>query len=191
MEELIALLGETGLSVQPTWMPFTPWTGLDDYLFMLRWIREQGLIPHVPPVQLSIRMLVPPQSALLEHEDAQGWLGTLDAPNFTYRWQHPDPHMDELQQEVARIAEIAGRHEAAGQSNDSTETAVQSDPAAYGEDFDPFEVFRHVERTAYRFAGPARARLAPSFLSSSPTAAPDRTLVLLSGANRRPVGWLR
>ena len=171
MEELIAVLGETGLSVQPTWMPFTPWTGLNDYLFMLRWIREQGLIPHVPPVQLSIRMLVPPQSALLEDDDAATWRGALDSPNFTFRWHHPDPRMDALQQEVARIAEIAGRHEAASQSNDSSETAVQSDPAAYGEDFDPFEVFRHVERTAYRFAG----RPAPDWpLPSSRVPQPPR-----------------
>ena len=120
MEELIALLGEVGLSIQPTWMPFTPWTGLDDYLFMLRWIRQQGLVPHVPPVQLSIRMLVPPQSALLKHDDAPDWLGALDAPNFTYRWQHPDPRMDALQLEVARIAEIAGRHQSASQSNGSS-----------------------------------------------------------------------
>ena len=171
MEELIALMGEVGLSIQPTWMPFTPWTGLDDFLFMLRWIRQQGLVPHVPPVQLSIRMLVPPQSALLEHEDAPDWLGALDAPNFTYRWQHPDPRMDALQLEVARIAEFAGRHEAAGPPNGSSKTDLHPDQAAYGEDFDPFEVFRHVERTAYRFAG----RPAPDWpLPSSPAPQPPR-----------------
>ncbi len=153
MEEAVSALREAGLSIQPTWMPFTPWTGLDDYLFMLRWIREQGLIPHVPPVQLSIRMLVPPHSALLEDEDAASWRGTLDLPNFTYCWQHPDPRMDALQQDVARIAEVAGRHEAAGPSNDGSTPAEHSEPAADGENFDPFEVFRLIERAAYRLAG--------------------------------------
>ncbi len=153
MEELVAALRNSGLSLQPTWMPFTPWTALDDYLLMLRWIREQGLIPNVPPVQLSIRMLVPPHSALLEDDDAASWRGTLDSSNFTYRWQHPDPRMDALQLEVARIAEVAGRHEAAVPSNESSEMAVRSDQATNGESFDPFAVFRLIEQTAYRSAG--------------------------------------
>lgn len=129
MEEAVAMLQEIGLPVQPTWMPFTPWTALDDFLFMLDWIREQGLIPHVPAVQLSIRMLVPPGSALLLGEDVDEWRGTLDPANFTYRWQHADPRMDRLQQQVAQIVED-----------------VQ-------EDADPFHVFRRVEQAAYKQAG--------------------------------------
>ena len=60
---------------------------------------------HVPAVQLSIRMLVPPNSALLDHSDVDSWLGPLDAANFTYRWEHPDARMDELQMQVAALVE--------------------------------------------------------------------------------------
>ena len=51
----------------PTWVPFTPWTTLDDYLELLDFIEAHGLIDHVDPVQYAIRLLVPPGSLLLEH----------------------------------------------------------------------------------------------------------------------------
>ncbi len=105
MHTAINILAEAGIAVQPTWMPFTPWTSLEDYLHLLAWIRSHNLIYHVPAVQLSIRMLVPPNSALLDHPDVDSWLGPLDAANFTYRWEHPDARMDELQMQVAALAE--------------------------------------------------------------------------------------
>jgi hypothetical protein len=94
----------------------------------LGWIRAQDLIPYVPSVRLSIRMLVPPGSALLDDPDTGDWIGPLDAANFTYRWEHPDPRMDELQSQVTRIAEDAGED-------------------------DPYTIFAAVERAAYRLAG--------------------------------------
>jgi hypothetical protein len=107
METAVGILKDAGLAVQPTWMPFTPWTSLQDYLDLLAWIRAQDLIPSVPIVQLCIRMLVPPESALLNHSDAPTWRGTLSAKDFTYQWQHPDPRLDDLQQQVAALAEHA------------------------------------------------------------------------------------
>mgnify|MGYP001270317637 CR=1 FL=1 len=106
MDEALAILEAARLPVQPTWLPFTPWTTLDDYLDMLAWIRERDLIVHVPAVQLSIRLLVPPNSALLA-EDHAGVFGPLDASNFAHTWRHPDPRMDELQARVTVIAENA------------------------------------------------------------------------------------
>lgn len=134
MEEALKIVGQAGIHLQPTWMPFTPWTTLDDYLHMLQWIRESGLIAHVPAVQLSIRMLVPPRSALLEHADVKEWLGPLDAENFTYRWRHPDPRMDKLQVDVARLVEAQSGADAA-------------------------DVFMAVERLAYEAAGKKTPRV--------------------------------
>lgn len=127
MDTALEILADAGLAVQPTWVPFTPWTTMDDYLHLLEWIRRRQLVAHVPAVQLSIRLLVPPQSALLDHEDVESWRGPLDSANFTYRWTHPDPCMDELQQVVAGIAEQA--------------------------DGNPYMTFNQVERTAYALAG--------------------------------------
>lgn len=145
MERALCILRDAGLAPQPTWMPFTPWTSLDDYLHLLGWIRAQGLIPYVPAVQLSIRMLVPPGSALLDDADVAAWIGPLDAENFTYRWDHPDPRVDELQRQVTRIAERAG-------------------------DADPYAAFAAVEEAACALAGlPTPAPVpAPDFIIQPP-----------------------
>jgi hypothetical protein len=128
MGTALEILHKVGLAPQPTWMPFTPWTTLEEYLHLLAWIRGQNLIAHVPAVQLSIRMLIPPASALLDDNAGESWLGDLDMPNFTYRWTHPDPRMDELQRQVTCIAEQAA-------------------------DGDPYPAFAAVERVAYTLAG--------------------------------------
>ncbi|HRQ15427.1 MAG TPA: radical SAM protein, partial [Promineifilum sp.] len=106
MDEALAIMEAARLPVQSTWLPFTPWTTLDDYIDMLAWIRERDLIGHVPAVQLSIRLLVPPNSILLEDSPA-GLFDHLDAANFSHAWRHPDPRMDELQARVTVVAENA------------------------------------------------------------------------------------
>jgi hypothetical protein len=121
MDRALAILDEAGLPVQPTWVPFTPWTTLDDYVQMLDWIRSRGLIAHVPPVQLCIRLLIPPHSALLDGGPPPPWLGLLDSANFTYSWTHPEPRMDALQQEVAALVE-----QAADADTDRTFRAVET-----------------------------------------------------------------
>jgi len=113
LDDALGVLAGAGLAVQPTWLPFTPWTTLDDYLNLLAWIRARDLIAHVPAVQLSIRLLIPPGSALLSDPDAAGWLGSLDAANFTYTWRNPDPCVDALQRRVAAVAEVGGNADTA------------------------------------------------------------------------------
>jgi len=105
LDDALAVLDGAGLPVQPTWLPFTPWTALADYIDLLAWIQARGLIAHVPAVQLSVRLLVPPGSALLDEPNSAAWLGPLDPANFTYIWRHPDPCMDALQRQVAAVAE--------------------------------------------------------------------------------------
>ena len=101
MEQTLGILAEVGLPVRPSWVPFTPWTTLDDYLTMLEWIYENDLVPNIPMVQYSIRLLIPPRSELLPEAQESSWLGQLDAENFSYLWTHPDPQMDRLQERIA------------------------------------------------------------------------------------------
>lgn len=105
MDAALEILEEAQLPLQATWVPFTPWTTLDDYLHMLKWIRRRRLIKNVAPVQLSIRLLVPPGSALLEHDDLVDWLGPLDEKGLSFRWSHSDPRMDRLQRSVRAIVQ--------------------------------------------------------------------------------------
>ncbi len=103
MERLLAFLQELDLPIQPTWIPFTPWTSLPDYLAFLDWIADHGLVNCVPPVQLALRLLIPPRSWLLQQCHDAAWLGPLQPDQFTYAWTHPDPDMDELQQKLETL----------------------------------------------------------------------------------------
>src|SRR5207248_8842585 len=89
------LTEQAGISLRPSLLPFTPWETLDSYIDLLNFFEEGNYIEHIDPVHLSIRLLVPPSSALLDTVESREWLGELDASSYTYRWQHPDPHMDE------------------------------------------------------------------------------------------------
>jgi len=57
----------------------------------------------VDPVQLTIRLLIPPRSALLTRSAIQPFLGELDDAGFAYRWTHPDPRMDALHTDVTAL----------------------------------------------------------------------------------------
>jgi radical SAM superfamily enzyme YgiQ (UPF0313 family) len=105
----LEMVRDAGIALRPTWVPFAPWTTLDDYIDILEFVQAEGLVYHVDPVQYTIRLLVPPGSALLRRSAIKPFLGPLDQANFTYRWTHPDPRMDELQKAVSVIVEQATR----------------------------------------------------------------------------------
>jgi radical SAM superfamily enzyme YgiQ (UPF0313 family) len=105
--EALAILDDAGIPMRPTFVAFTPWTTASDYLDVLDFIAEHGLVEHVDPIQYAIRLLVPPNSALLDDPDGRGWLGPLDEEALSYTWQHPDPRMDALQREVQALVERA------------------------------------------------------------------------------------
>ena len=105
--QALRILNEADIPMRPSLVAFTPWTTASDYLEMLSFIEERALIDHVDPVQYTIRLLVPPGSALLDQPDTKSWLGPLDQINFTYHWDHPDPRMDTLYSQVNRLVEVA------------------------------------------------------------------------------------
>jgi radical SAM superfamily enzyme YgiQ (UPF0313 family) len=107
VEEALRLVHAAGIALRPTWVPFTPWTTLDDYREMLGFIERHGLVDHVDPVQYGIRLLVPPGSLLLQSPALRPFLGPLVQDAFYYRWTHPDPRLDALQAQVARLVEEA------------------------------------------------------------------------------------
>jgi radical SAM superfamily enzyme YgiQ (UPF0313 family) len=103
----LAVLREAGIALRPSFVPFTPWATLADYLDLLDFVATAALIDHVDPVQLSIRLLVPPGSRLLSRPAMHPFLGALDTAALSYRWTHPDSRMDELQAAVAALVEGA------------------------------------------------------------------------------------
>ncbi|MGH7389154.1 MAG: CUAEP/CCAEP-tail radical SAM (seleno)protein [Candidatus Rokuibacteriota bacterium] len=108
----LAAVRAAGIALRPTWVPFTPWTALDDYGDILDFVEGEGLVDHVDPVQYSIRLLLPPGSLLLDTPALRPHLGPLVEDRFHFRWTHPDARMDALQARVeALVAGAADRRE--------------------------------------------------------------------------------
>ncbi|MGI9252770.1 MAG: CUAEP/CCAEP-tail radical SAM (seleno)protein [Thermomicrobiales bacterium] len=107
VDEALALLDGVGIAMRPSLLPFSPWETLEGYRDLLAWVAENDLTACVDPVMLSIRLLIPPGSLLLDDPERDGWLGELDRANFTWRWRHPDPRMDALHRDVAEVVEAA------------------------------------------------------------------------------------
>jgi hypothetical protein len=112
----LELLNEAGITLRPSLVAFTPWTSLEDYLEMFSLVEEHALIEAIDPVQYSVRLLVPPGSALLTPSDGQpaaiqAFLGPLDQAGFQYPWTHPDPRMDFLHRQVTALVQQAAQIE--------------------------------------------------------------------------------
>jgi len=105
--EVFDLMQDVGIPLRPSLLPFSPWETLESYTALLDFFEEHHLIEHIDPVHLSIRLLVPPGSALLDAPDSYKWLGELDSSAYSYTWKHSDPRMDELQQKIAQQVEQA------------------------------------------------------------------------------------
>jgi radical SAM superfamily enzyme YgiQ (UPF0313 family) len=102
---VVALFRDAGLALQPTLVPFTPWTTLESYCGLLGVIVENDLIENVAPIQLAIRLLIPAGSRLLELEDIRALVGPFDEPALIYPWKHSDPRVDALCEELQAIVQ--------------------------------------------------------------------------------------
>lgn len=101
-----------GMTLHPTFVPFSPWTTVESYLDLLRVISEQQLTENVAPIQLGIRLLIPEGSRMLELEDIQRAIGPFDRESLVYPWKHADPRVDALSDAVREIAAAADREKA-------------------------------------------------------------------------------
>ena len=86
--EAVELCRGIGLALQPTFVPFTPWTTLENYRELLALIREHDLIGNVAPIQLAIRLLIPAGSRLLELGEMRDLIEPFDEAALIYRWKN-------------------------------------------------------------------------------------------------------
>jgi radical SAM superfamily enzyme YgiQ (UPF0313 family) len=103
---LAGLMRGLGLFLVPTFVPFTPWTTLEGYEDLLATLIRLGLMEHVPPVQLTIRLLIPAGSRLLEvlplHNAA---IGPFQQEALNYPWANSDRRVDRLQCELEAMVQ--------------------------------------------------------------------------------------
>jgi radical SAM superfamily enzyme YgiQ (UPF0313 family) len=102
--QAVGLCRDAGVTLAPTFVPFTPWTTLEGYIDLLEQIEALRLIEAVAPVQLGIRLLVTAESRLLELPDIRDVVAPFDAASLTWPWRHADPRVDALQSAVMRTA---------------------------------------------------------------------------------------
>jgi radical SAM superfamily enzyme YgiQ (UPF0313 family) len=105
--EAFALTRAAGSVLRPSLLPFTPWETLDSYLELLDFADSADLVDQIDPVQLTIRLLIPPGSALLGRPPIQPFLEALEPAALAYRWTHPDPRMDALHADVTALVTAA------------------------------------------------------------------------------------
>ncbi len=109
VETAIDIVHGAGIALRPTWVPFTPWTTLEDFLEMLAFVETHRLVYHVDPVQYAVRLLIPPGSYLLNRPETKTLSLMFDETAFSYIWEHPDARMDELHKTVSALVENDAR----------------------------------------------------------------------------------
>jgi radical SAM superfamily enzyme YgiQ (UPF0313 family) len=106
---VIKTFRELGMTLHPTFVPFTPWTTVDGYLDLLRVIAEQRVVENVAPIQLGIRLLIPEGSRMLELDEVRRLVGPFDPRSLAYPWKNTDSRLDALSETVQEIAAAAER----------------------------------------------------------------------------------
>ncbi len=101
---VVAAFRNVGLTLHPTFVPFSPWTTLEGFIDLLQVIYEETLIEHVAPIQLGIRLLIPAGSRLLDLPEVKELVGPFDAQSLVFPWTHSDPRVDALSLAVQDIA---------------------------------------------------------------------------------------
>ena len=128
----VGLCRETGVTLAPTFVPFTPWTTRAGYVDLLEEIDRLDLAEAVAPIQLAIRLLVTAESKLLELPEVRSLVGPFDPQSLAFPWRHPDPEVDDLQRAVMHAVSGAS-HGSRGETFERL-WALATDPvAAHGQ----------------------------------------------------------
>ena len=98
-----ALCRDAGVTLVPTFVPFTPWTTLAGYVELLDVLDDLDLGEQVAPIQLAIRLLVTSGSPLLDLPDVRAVVAPFDPASLTWPWRHHDPRVDALQTAVMQM----------------------------------------------------------------------------------------
>ncbi|NOY16138.1 MAG: radical SAM protein [Gammaproteobacteria bacterium] len=106
-EMVVTMMNKHNIALAPTFIPFTPWTTIDNYINLLNRIAELKLIMSVNPVQLSLRLLIPNGSRLLELPKEETCVTDFNPASLGYTWVHKDPQLDLLQENIRHWTEKA------------------------------------------------------------------------------------
>ena len=94
--DAVELCRRADITLQPTFIPFTPWTTFDQLLDLFEQLWRLDLVNAVGPIQLAIRLLIPAGSRLLELDEIRSIVGTFDASALVYPWKNDNSGIDAL-----------------------------------------------------------------------------------------------
>jgi hypothetical protein len=100
---------ELGMTLLPTFVPFTPWTTLEGYSDLLGVLAQESLTENVAPIQLAIRLLIPAGSRLLELPEVSAMVGPFDSAALVFPWKHEDARVDALAREISQLVQRGDR----------------------------------------------------------------------------------
>lgn len=124
------------ITLNPTFIPFSPWTTAEGYADLLETLSDLELIEEVAPIQLAIRLLIPEGSLLLELADIQEVIAPFRPESLNYPWKHAEPRVDQLQEVISGIikrglSEKASRKEIFGAVWEEANTLTDRAPPVY------------------------------------------------------------
>ena len=86
-----------GIDIRPTWMPFSPWTELEDLSNIVELIEGYQLRETVDPIQLTIKLLIPKHSLIIKRPEIKKYLGDYEKESLSFQWQYENIHAEKLQ----------------------------------------------------------------------------------------------
>jgi hypothetical protein len=104
MARAVEITRQSGIHIRPTWLPFFPWTTPDDVARIFEFIDSHELAGSTDPVQMSIKLLVPKGSLLVEHPAMSHHFDHYDSDVLTWRWSFVNPETEVLFKELESIA---------------------------------------------------------------------------------------
>lgn len=104
-EQVVERCRRHELTLVPTFIPFTPWTTPAGYQDLLGAIDALELVEQVAPIQLTLRLLIPRGSLVLELDPGRlgAEVGPFDERRLVHPWRHADRRVDQLQEVVAAV----------------------------------------------------------------------------------------
>ena len=93
----IEISQDFGIDVRPTWMPFSPWTELNDLLNIVNLIEKYKLRETVDPIQLTIKLLIPKHSLIIKKPEINKYLGNYEKNSLSFKWEYENNDVEKLQ----------------------------------------------------------------------------------------------
>ena len=93
----IEISQEFGIDIRPTWMPFSPWTELKDLSNIVELIEGYQLRETVDPIQLTIKLLIPKHSLIIQRPEIKKYLGNYEKESLSFQWKYENIDAEKLQ----------------------------------------------------------------------------------------------